>query len=91
MPRIMLTPEQRREARIRDGNEALVMALAMSLLKSGQTQRSAAEKMGVHETKICSIKAHPGSMKLDTFRDLVQAYGLSDAAIVAIVKGKRLL
>ena len=90
MPRVTLTPEQRRQARTRDGDEALRIGLATALLKTGQTQRGVAERLGVNEAKISHIKADPGGMRLELFRDLVHETGMTDAAIVAIVRGKRL-
>ena len=90
MPRVTLTAEQRRAARIADGNEALRVGLAMSLAKTGTTQRHIADRLGVPEARISKVKRDPGSMSLDFFRDFVREADLGDAAIVAIVRGKKL-
>ena len=90
MPRVTLTAEQRRLARIRDGDDSLRVGLAAALARAGRTQADVARRLGMPSEKISKIKADPGGMRLDVFRDLAEEAGLSDAAIVAIVRGKRL-
>lgn len=91
MPRVNLTSAQRRDARLRDGNAALGVAMAVAKEKTGQTQRALADRLGITEARLSCLKRAPGGMRLDMFRDLVHETGMSDEAIVAVVRGRRLL
>ena len=90
MPRVCLTPEQRRSARLDAGNEAWRVGLAASLTKHRQTQKAVAERVRTTEARLSRLKADPGAMRLDMFRDIVHEAGMTDEMILAVVRGKRL-
>ena len=90
MPRVCLTREQRREARLQAGNEAMRVGLDTSLSKSRTTQRAVAERVNVTEARLSRLKSDPGMMRLDLFRDIVHESGMTDDMILAVVRGRRL-
>ena len=90
MPRVFLTGEQRRAARIKDGDDAFRAALTARLAATQQTQRELAGRIDIDPARFTRIKQSPGTLRLEVFRDIAHATGMTDEMILAVVKGRRL-